>query len=312
MNAQAVRRGGAGTRTRKSPARGGRPAGRGVAVPQRSANRLARWGFGLFATALVVIAGFALDIPAKAARATGAAVGEAGFAVDGYQIVGLKHMDRKLVDAVVVDELRRAAAPSDASKPAQPLVDVDRIRERLLQFGWVADARVSRRLPDTLVIDIVERKPAALWQDRQQLALIDQSGIVLDRVAIDKMPDLPLVIGPGANAQASQLSRLLAAAPTLQPQLASATWVGRRRWDINFQSGETIVLPEGEQPARRALEKFANLDKSSGLLGRGLLRFDLRVPGQMIVRLPRAPGEAIMPEPAPAAPAPASPAPVEG
>ena len=39
--------------------------------------------------------------------------------------------------------------------------------------------------------------------------------------------------------------------------------------------------------------KFAKLDKSAGLLGRGIVRFDLRVPGKMIVRLPRAPGEAI-------------------
>jgi cell division protein FtsQ len=91
--------------------------------------------------------------------------------------------------------------------------------------------------------------------------------------------------------------------------------VGRRRWDINFQSGETVVLPEGEAAARKAIEKFANLDKSSGLLGRGLLRFDMRVPGKMIVRLPRAPGEAISPEPAapaPEAPVPASPTSTEG
>ena len=275
-------------------------------VDQGRANKLAAFGFTGFVVLMAAAAAIALDIPAKAMTSAGQAIGQAGFKVDGYQIVGLKHMDRKLVDAVVVDELRRAAAPSDAAKPAQPLVDVDRIRERLLQFGWVEDARVSRRLPDTLVIDIVERRPSALWQDRQRLALIDKNGVVLDRVAIDKMPDLPLVIGPGANAQASQLSRLLASAPTLQPQLASATWVGRRRWDINFQSGETIVLPEGEAAARKAIEKFASLDKSSGLLGRGLLRFDMRVPGKMIVRLPRAPGEAIMPEPA--APAPEAPA----
>ena len=54
-----------------------------------------------------------------------------------------------------------------------------------------------RRLPDTLVIDIVERTPAALWQNKGQLALIDAGGVVLDRVPIDRMPDLPLVIGPG-------------------------------------------------------------------------------------------------------------------
>jgi cell division protein FtsQ len=172
---------------------------------------------------------------------------------------------------------------------AQPLVDVQGVREKLLHFGWVKDARVSRRLPDTLVIDIVEREPAALWQDKQRLALVDQEGVVLDRVRVDQMPDLPLLIGPGANARAQELDRMLAPVPTLKAQLASANWVGRRRWDLAFQSGETVALPEGEAPARRALVKFAGMDKSAGLLGRGIKRFDLRIPGKMIVRLPQVP-----------------------
>ena len=161
---------------------------------------------------------------------------------------------------------------------------------------------MSRRLPDGLVIDIVERKPAALWQDKDQLSLIDHDGVVLDRVPVAQMPDLPLLIGPGANGQASSLDRLLDGVPTLKPQLAAATWVGQRRWDLLFQSGETVVLPEGEGIASDALVKFAKLDKSAGLLGRGLKRFDLRLPGKMTVRLPRAPGEAIaLPESAAAA-----------
>ncbi|HKH28493.1 MAG TPA: cell division protein FtsQ/DivIB [Sphingomicrobium sp.] len=260
------------------------------------ANKLAAFGFTGFLVLMAGAAAIALDLPAKAAFSAGEAVGSAGFRVDGYQIVGLKQMDRKLVDAVVIDELRRAAASAGKTKPAQPLVDVTRIRELLLRFGWVQDARVSRRLPDTLVIDIVERTPSALWQDRQRLALIDSDGVVLDRVKIDNMPDLPLVIGPGANARAGQLKAILADAPAMQAQLASATWVGGRRWDLSFQSGEIVALPEGEQAARAALTKFAKVDQSNGLLGRGLVRFDLRVPGKMIVRLPRAPGEPIQPE----------------
>jgi cell division protein FtsQ len=65
-----------------------------------------------------------------------------------------------------------------------------------------------------------------------------------------------------------------------------------------MQSGEIIALPEGERAAMTALAKFARADKQSGLLGRGIVRFDLRVPGQMTVRLPRAPGEPIIPPPA--------------
>ena len=257
------------------------------------ANRLAGLAFAAFLVVIGVVVLIALDIPSKAATSAGAAIGRAGFTVNGYQIVGLNRMKRAVVDEVIVDELRRASEAAGSRRPAQPLVDVAAIRNRLLQFGWVKDARVSRRLPDTLVIDIVERRPAALWQDKQRLALIDAEGVVLDRVRVDQMPDLPLLIGPGANGQARELNRLMTQVPTLKPQLASASWIGRRRWDLAFQTGETVALPEGETAARAALVKFAKVDRSSGLLGRGLVRFDLRVPSKMIVRLPRAPGEAI-------------------
>ena len=274
-----VRRGSAKARAKAAPRR----------IDQKRANRLAGVAFVMFLLFIGAAVLIALDIPSKAATEAGEAVGKAGFTVRGHEITGLRRMAREPIDRVVVEELERTRA--------QPLVDVSTIRERLLAFGWVKDARVSRRLPDRLVIDIVERTPAALWQDRQRLALIDREGVVLDRVPIDRMPDLPLLIGPGANARSQELQRLMDFVPTLKPQLASATWVGKRRWDLSFQSGETLALPEGEPAARDALIKFAKMDRSTGLLGRGLVRIDLRVPGKMIVRLPRAPGESIAPEP---------------
>ena len=300
MSAAHVRRGGAAGRAKaRKPSKVAVPKkiAKRLPVNQARANKAAALVFGAFVLAIAVVTLIALDIPAKAERAAGAAVGEAGFKVSGYQIVGINHMNRALVDAVVADELRRAAANAGSEKAPQALVDVAEIRRRLLGYGWVQDARVSRRLPDSLVIDIVERRPAALWQNEGQLALIDDQGVVLDRVPVDKMPDLPLLIGPGANSEEQQLNRLISGVPTLKPQLASATWVGGRRWDLNFQSGETVALPEGEEAAKAALMKFARVDKDSGLLGRGIVRFDLRVPGKMIVRLPRAPGEPLAPAP---------------
>jgi len=299
MSAAHVRRGGAGRAKAKKPSKVSVPnkIAKRLPVDQARANRVAGLVFGAFVLAIGLVVLVALDIPAKAERAAATAVGKVGFTVSGYQIVGINHMNRGLVDAVVTDELRRAAAEAGSERAPQALVDVSDIRKRLLSYGWVKDARVSHRLPDTLVIDIVERSPAALWQSEGRLALIDHEGVVLDRVPVDKMPDLPLLIGPGANSQEQQLSRLMAAVPTLKPQLASATWVGGRRWDLNFQSGETLALPEGEEAAKAALTRFTRLDKDTGLLGRGIVRFDLRVPGKMIVRLPRAPGEPLEPPP---------------
>ena len=290
MSAAHVRRGSGGARRRSKSPRGKVNVPKKLVaklpVQQDSANRLARWMFGLFAAGAAAIALVALDVPAKIGTAAGEAVGEAGFRVRRVDVQGIQRMDSKPVYAMALDQ----------KSMAMPLVDVAAIRERLLQYGWVKDARVSRRLPDTLVIDIVERKPAALWQDQQRLSLIDAEGVVLDRVPISAMPDLPLLIGPGANAQSRNLDALLKDAPTLRPQLESASWVGKRRWDLNFQTGETVALPEGQQAAKEALAKFAKLDKSAGLLGRGIVRFDLRIPGKMTVRLPRAPGEPILPE----------------
>jgi len=288
MSAAHVRRGASGRARPRKSAKVTVPKkiAKRLPVNQARANKVAGLVFAAFMLAIALVVVMALDIPAKAERAAATAVGHAGFTVSGYQIVGLAHMSRAPVDQIVNDELRRAADEAGTDKAPQALVDVGAIRQRLLQFGWVKDARILRRLPDTLVIDIVERKPAALWQNQGELALIDSEGVVLDHVPVDKMPDLPLLIGPGANGQEQELARLMADVPTLKPQLASATWVGGRRWDLNFQSGETVALPEGEEAARTALVKFARLDKQTALLGRGLVRFDLRVPGKMIVRLP--------------------------
>jgi cell division protein FtsQ len=290
VSATHVRRGASGRA-------GSRKGGSRVAVPRKlasklpvkeaQANRLATWAFGLFVVAIAGVALIALDVPAKVGIAAGEAVGDAGFRVKSIDVRGIKRMDPRPVYELAADQ----------KTTAMPLLDVTGIRQRLLEYGWVKDARVSRRFPDTLVIDIVEREPAALWQDEDRLTLIDAEGVVLDRVPVAQMPDLPLLIGKGANNHAVALDALLNKAPALKAQLMSATWVGERRWDLSFQSGETVALPEGAKAAETALTRFAKEDKSAGLLGRGYLRFDLRIPGKMTVRLPQAPGEQSVPEP---------------
>lgn len=277
MSSARVRRGATAGKRKGAPrVRVPKKIARKLPVSHARANRWAALAFGLFLALIAAVVVVALDMPAKAMNAAGEAVGEAGFRVSRVDVTGIRNMDSAPVYQIALDQ----------KTMAMPLVDVHAIRAQLLRFGWVKDARVSRRLPDTLVVDIVERKPAALWQDKHRLALIDSEGVVLDRVPVDQMPDLPLLIGAGANRREPELNRLLGAVPTLKPQLVSATWVGTRRWDLKFQSGETVALPETEKAAHAALVKFAELDKSTGLLGRGLIRFDLRQGGQMTVRLP--------------------------
>jgi len=79
-------------------------------------------------------------------------------------------------------------------------------------------------------------------------------------------------------------------APALKPMLAGATWVGNRRWDLRFQSGETLSLPEGDKPSATALVNFARMDGVNRLLGRGIVKFDMRDPDRFVLRLPQGQG----------------------
>jgi cell division protein FtsQ len=246
-----------------------------LSIRPETVQRATTWSVTGLGTAAVLGVAYMTGLPQMVGVEIGEATGRAGFEVKRVEVTGIDRMERLTVYAIALDQ------PS----MAMPLVDLDRIRGDLKRYGWVSEARVSRRLPDTLVIDIVERTPAAIWQNNQSLSLVDGEGVVLEPVALDAMPDLPLVIGPDANKQTGALEKLIARAPSLEPMLAGAAWVGGRRWDLRFQSGETLALPEGEGPAAAALVKFARMDGVERLLGRGFVRFDMRDPTRLVVRV---------------------------
>jgi cell division protein FtsQ len=161
------------------------------------------------------------------------------------------------------------------------------VRERLRTLPWVADASVQRRLPDTLVIEVSERKPVALWQYHQRLAAIDITGRVLTRERLERWNELPILVGAGANTRVHDALELIATTP-LGRDVNAAVFVGGRRWDLKFKSGETLALPDQPGQAKAALASFARLDGQGPerLLGGRFTRFDMRLPGRMIVAGP--------------------------
>ena len=271
---------------RPQTARGGRKPAKKVglmdkavaALPVSETTLRKATGWSMFAGAVAVLLAMAawLGIPGTICTAVAEGVGRAGFRVEQIEVTGASRMDKMTVYAVALDQRSRA----------MPLIDLDGVRDRLLDYPWIQDARVSRRLPDTLAIDIVERVPVAIWQSHGQLMLIDVTGKPLEPVSPDAMPALPLVIGDGANEQEPGYQKLMEAAPAHRRLVKAATWVGDRRWDLTFASGERLSLPEGEEAAFRALGKFVELDTRDRLLGRGYLSFDLRDPTRMVLRMP--------------------------
>ena len=230
-------------------------------------QRVANWTIGIGLAGVLVLGAEVTGVTAKIHEEWAQAVGRAGFQVKKVEVVGADRIDRlKVYDIALAQKDRSMAA-----------VELDDVRRDLMQYGWIKDA---------LVVDIVERTPAAIWQNDGRLSLIDDSGVVLEPVTVATMPDLPLVIGPNANRRAQDLDALLAEASSLKKLLGGAPGVGNRRWDLRFRSGETLSLPEGDAEAKAALAKFAHMDGANRLLGRGILRFDMRDPSRFVLRMP--------------------------
>jgi cell division protein FtsQ len=255
------------------------PAGATVALPvsPRMLRRHVVVTTGLLASAAAVVMATLAGVPQRWWAETVRQSAMAGFEIRHVEVSGTREMARMpIYDAAL-----------SGSTNAMLTADLPAIRKRLVALPWVADASVGRRLPDTLVIAIVERRPVALWQHHQHFAAIDITGQVLTDMRLERFQQLPVVVGAGANRRVREMLALAAAAPTLTDRVDAGILVGGRRWDVRFKSGETLALPDTPAAARAAIKRFAgleaSLDDDRKLLGGRFQRFDMRVPGRMTV-----------------------------
>lgn len=204
------------------------------------------------------------------------AAADAGYEVAKVEVRGVERMNELKVYERVLGERDRA----------MPLVDLHALRASVMELPWVEDARVSRQLPDKIIVDVVERQPHAVLRKPDRLVLIDPTGHELEPISEREARGQLLISGPGAKAQVSALSELLDAAPALRPQVAEAEWIGNRRWNLTFKSGQVLALPEGEDRSAGALMEFARADGLNRLIGGKAVAFDMRVPGRFYVRCP--------------------------
>ena len=72
---------------------------------------------------------------------------------------------------------------------------VGRVARNLELEPWVKEARVGRRLLNTVTIDVIERSPMALLDTGGSWFLLDGTGFVIAGVSADQFPGLPRIHG---------------------------------------------------------------------------------------------------------------------
>ena len=198
-----------------------------------------------------------------------------GLTVENILVQGRVNTSRPQIDAAL------GLVRGDPIMSFNPQI----IRQRLESLTWVRWATVERRLPQTVIVRIDERRPMALWQRDGKLALVDDEGVVITRRQLERFRDLVVIVGGDAPDEAPALFTLLAAQPRLSKRVRAAVRVGARRWNLRLDNGIDIQLPE--ENASDAWARLAELDREHRLLARDIELIDLRLPGRMIVRARR-------------------------
>jgi cell division protein FtsQ len=211
--------------------------------------------------------------------------------LDGTARLGLVVTDIKVEGRETTDRETILAALS--AGPGTPILTMSpaRAKEQLEALPWVRSAIVERRLPDTLYVRLVERKPLAIWQHGGKLDLIDREGAVISVTRLDRFAKLPMVVGEDAASHAATLLDMLATEPDLASRVSAAIRVGNRRWNLRIDNTIDVFLP-ADTPAS-AWAQLARLERSSAILKRDVQAVDVRLPDRLVVRVnPELPKEA--------------------
>lgn len=210
-------------------------------------------------------------------RAAAGVAAFAGFRVEHVELHGVTAASRPAIERAL--DLH----------PGTPILDVSpaALAARISALGAVRDVTVERQLPDTIVVQIAERAPLAIWQRPDgRFALIGRDGAVLaDRdagAARALHPDLKLLVGSGAPDRAQALLDLLAKFPAIGKQVVAAELIDDLRWNLILRDRTVVELPD--QDAGHALAVLRQADQRIQLLARPVRTIDLRFAGRLIVR----------------------------
>lgn len=119
------------------------------------------------------------------------------FAVKQIVIAGAQHTPREAIDAVTWRYV--GANLFD--------LDIARVQTDLRSVPWIRAVNIEKKLPDTLRINVTERRAVALLRDGERLAYVDEDGFrFADLSPTVGDDDLPLI----TNASGAELARVVA------------------------------------------------------------------------------------------------------
>ncbi|MDE0589209.1 cell division protein FtsQ/DivIB [Halocynthiibacter sp. C4] len=163
-------------------------------------------------------------------------------------------------------------------------LDLNAMHQRIAEMDAVKDVTIQVRKGGVLHVGVTERVPAIVWRGRGEVTLLDASGVRVSKVpARASRPDLPLVVGVGADKAIPEAVEIFQAAGPILDRMRGLVRMGERRWDIVLDRDQRILLPESDPIA--ALNRVIALDGLQDMLERDITTVDMRLSQRPTLRM---------------------------
>jgi cell division protein FtsQ len=199
------------------------------------------------------------------------------FALRTVQVDGTARLAAAEVAAALDDQLGRPI----------PLLDQDAIDRDLDAFPMIRSYVLESRLPDTLVVRVVERTPVGTVQTSSGFELVDASGVTVQTTDA-RAPGFPLIAVPSGAAVADRgavgftaAASVLAALPAeLLSQVDSITATSVDDVTLELTAGERVVWGSAADSVTKAEHLTALLAQHPTTV----TEYDVSSPGVGIIR----------------------------
>jgi len=156
-------------------------------------------------------------------------------------------------------------------------VDLETTRDRVESLPWVDRAVVRRLWPNRIVVQVVETKPYALWQNDGELYLLSDAGKSIVPVSQAKSvpQNLKTYIGEAAPASLIEIEAALKPYDDIWERVENLVQFPSGRWDLHMKHDILVRLPT--KNVEQALDHLAKLDRETFILSRQIGVIDLRL-----------------------------------
>ncbi|NRA74288.1 MAG: cell division protein FtsQ [Rickettsiales bacterium] len=157
------------------------------------------------------------------------------------------------------------------------------LKKNLESVDCISEINVRKIFPSKIELDISYKMPTAIWQKGKIFSFITDKGEIMKIRNSNNLDKFVLINGGGASKDVMLLLSFISKSNEIYTKISMVTWIGGRRWNIIFNNGTKLMLPE-DHP-QDAWNKFIKLQQThKDFKNMRYKIIDLRVTNKIYVR----------------------------